>query len=126
MSKLSFLLLIFSSLVIPEIDGKQFEKCELAKILKAAGFKDLQKWMCILFKESSFRTHAAHFNEGGPNPGSTDYGLFQFNSGTTCLQGQAGGDCNIDCNSKFDFKNKFLNLSNTVTEYNFQNWSMTT
>lgn len=60
--------------------------------------------VCLVEAESSGNTAA----KGGPNTdGSYDYGLFQINNRYWCKDGSAGGECHIDCNSKFQ---NFINI----------------
>lgn len=80
--------------------GKIFTKCELAKKLSDTFARDkLADWNCLVKHESSY-------NSGRRSPknrnGSYDYGIFQINDKYWCKVGEAGGDCNIDCNSKLN------------------------
>lgn len=78
--------------------GKIFTRCELAKKLSATFARDkLADWNCLVKHESSYNSGV----RGRQNKnGSYDYGIFQINDKYWCKVGQAGGDCNIDCNSK--------------------------
>lgn len=54
--------------------------------------------ICLVKHESGFRSHI----KGRINRNkSYDWGLFQINDKYWCKVGKAGGDCNIDCNSKY-------------------------
>lgn len=99
-------------------NAKTFTKCELAKKLDSSGIsrsslpdckiKKKKKFsflliniligICHVQHESSFQTH----RKGRQNRNkSYDWGIFQINDKYWCKVGKAGGDCNIDCNSKY-------------------------
>jgi lysozyme C len=85
--------------------GKTFGKCELAKKLSATFARNkLADWNCLVKHESSYNSGV----RGRQNKnGSYDYGIFQINDKYWCKVGQAGGDCNIDCNSKWNCKSEW-------------------
>lgn len=54
--------------------------------------------ICLVQHESGFRSD----RKGRQNRNkSYDWGIFQINDKYWCKVGRAGGDCNIDCNSKY-------------------------
>ncbi|KAE8615537.1 hypothetical protein XENTR_v10008546 [Xenopus tropicalis] len=83
-------------------DGKLFERCELAGIMKKMGLDgyrgySLPNWVCTAFFESSFYTDRTNFNRGD---NSTDYGILQINSRWWCNDNKTPGShnaCNINC-----------------------------
>lgn len=94
---LLFLVAIMTSQLV---SGKIFTKCELAKKLSGTFPRNtLNDWNCLVKHESSY-------NSGRKSPkntnGSYDYGIFQINDKYWCKVGAKGGDCNMDCNSKFN------------------------
>ncbi|XP_035247403.1 lysozyme C-like [Anguilla anguilla] len=96
MRALVFLLLVAAA------SAKVFERCELAKTLKAAGMDgysgvSLGHWVCLARWESTYNTAATHRNTDG----STDYGIFQINSRWWCNDGMTNtaNGCNISCDS---------------------------
>lgn len=86
------------------LDGKQYERCELAKAMKILGLDgyrgySLPNWVCTAFYESSFNTNSVNFNRGD---NSTDYGILQINSRWWCNDyktPRAHNACNIDCSA---------------------------
>ncbi|VTJ84973.1 Hypothetical predicted protein [Marmota monax] len=64
------------------VQGKVYERCELARTLKRLGMDgyrgiSLANWVCLAKWESSYNTRATNYNPGDQ---STDYGIFQINS----------------------------------------------
>uniref|UniRef100_A0A1B0C8A8 lysozyme n=1 Tax=Lutzomyia longipalpis TaxID=7200 RepID=A0A1B0C8A8_LUTLO len=122
--KVLFVLLLIG--LVSKIESRKFTKCELLPIFLDEGFplEEFPDWLCVIQSESSFNSSAiggpnsngsfdwglfqseSAFNSsaiGGPNSnGSFDYGLFQINENYWCKVGQAGNDCNIDCNDLLD------------------------
>lgn len=90
------------------VNGKIFTRCELAKKLSGTFARStLADWNCLVKHESGYNSRA----KGARNRnGSYDYGIFQINDKYWCKVGSAGGDCNIDCNSKI--LKKFTKLLN--------------
>ncbi|KAB0403902.1 hypothetical protein E2I00_016994, partial [Balaenoptera physalus] len=95
--------LILGLLLLPvAVQGKIFERCELARTLKRLGldgFKgiSLANWVCLAKWESSYNTRATNYNPGSR---STDYGIFQINSRYWCNDGKtprAVNGCQIRC-----------------------------
>ncbi|CAI9544250.1 unnamed protein product [Staurois parvus] len=92
-------------LTIALVDGKLYEKCELAKAMKILGLDgyrgySLPNWVCTAFYESSFHTDNINFN---PGDNSTDYGILQINSRWWCNDyktPRAHNACKIDCSGK--------------------------
>ncbi|XP_076967496.1 lysozyme C, intestinal isozyme-like [Tamandua tetradactyla] len=90
-------LLLFSATV----QGKKFERCELARALKKLGldgYKEisLSNWMCLVRWESGYNTGTTNYNRNR----STDYGIFQINSQYWCNDGKtprAINNCGISC-----------------------------
>uniref|UniRef100_A0A8D2KQ73 lysozyme n=1 Tax=Urocitellus parryii TaxID=9999 RepID=A0A8D2KQ73_UROPR len=63
------------------VQGKVYERCELARTLKRLGMDgyrgiSLANWVCLAKWESSYNTRATNYNPGDQ---STDYGIFQIN-----------------------------------------------
>ncbi|XP_069485465.1 lysozyme C [Ambystoma mexicanum] len=102
------------ALALPAARGKVFERCELARTLRAMGLDgyrgySLPNWVCAAFYESRFNTQATNFN---PGDGSTDYGILQINSHWWCQDGKTPGwhnACKMSCT---DFLQD--DLTNTV------------
>jgi hypothetical protein len=112
MAKVTLLFLAFFCLTIEQNSAKKFTIGELARVMFKNNFpKDaLPDWMCLVEHESLFNSRA----KGGPNDdGSYDYGIFQINSRYWCQPGKRGGECNIECESKFIFIN-FHFLKNLI------------
>uniref|UniRef100_A0A8C9B5C1 lysozyme n=1 Tax=Phocoena sinus TaxID=42100 RepID=A0A8C9B5C1_PHOSS len=84
------------------VQGKTFERCELARTLKRLGLDgykgvSLANWMCLARWESSYNTQATNYNPGSR---STDYGIFQINSRYWCNDGKTPGAhnaCRMPC-----------------------------
>ncbi|XP_062059237.1 lysozyme C-like [Lepus europaeus] len=84
------------------VQGKIYERCELARTLKSLGLDgykgvSLANWMCLTKWESSYNTQATNYNPGDQ---STDYGIFQINSRYWCDDGKTPGAvnaCHIPC-----------------------------
>ncbi|KAI4586692.1 hypothetical protein MJG53_004479 [Ovis ammon polii x Ovis aries] len=98
-------LLILGLLVLSvAVQGKKFERCELARTLKKfglAGYKgvSLANWMCLAYGESRYNTQAINYNPGSK---STDYGIFQINSKWWCNDGKtpkAVNGCGVSCSA---------------------------
>ncbi|XP_004583074.2 lysozyme C [Ochotona princeps] len=98
-------LLILGMLLLSNtIQGKVFERCELAKTLKKFGMDgykgiSLPNWMCLAKWESSYNTKATNYNPGDK---STDYGIFQINSRYWCNDGKTPKSvnaCHIPCSA---------------------------
>ncbi|XP_076875768.1 lysozyme C-like [Brachyhypopomus gauderio] len=77
-----------------------FERCELARTLKAAGMDvstnaSLADWVCLTKHESNYNTQALNHNRDG----STDYGIFQINNRYWCSDGKfpSHNICKISC-----------------------------
>ncbi|XP_048661202.1 lysozyme C isoform X1 [Marmota marmota marmota] len=85
------------------VQGKVYERCELARTLKRLGMDgyrgiSLANWVCLAKWESSYNTRATNYNPGDQ---STDYGIFQINSHYWCNDGKtprAVNACGISCN----------------------------
>ncbi|KAL7847107.1 hypothetical protein SRHO_G00220870 [Serrasalmus rhombeus] len=87
-------------LLVAVASAKVFDRCELARTLKAAGmsgFKNvsLADWVCTAYAESGYNTQATNRNTDG----STDYGIFQINNRWWCSNGQfpSYNSCRISC-----------------------------
>ncbi|XP_024592798.1 lysozyme C [Neophocaena asiaeorientalis asiaeorientalis] len=86
------------------VQGKTFERCELARTLKRLGLDgykgvSLANWMCLARWESSYNTQATNYNRGSR---STDYGIFQINSRYWCNDGKTPGAhnaCRMPCSA---------------------------
>uniref|UniRef100_A0A2I2ZH58 Lysozyme C n=1 Tax=Gorilla gorilla gorilla TaxID=9595 RepID=A0A2I2ZH58_GORGO len=84
------------------VQGKVFERCELARTLKRLGMDgyrgiSLANWMCLAKWESGYNTRATNYNAGDR---STDYGIFQINSRYWCNDGKTPGAvnaCHLSC-----------------------------
>ena len=97
--KTSILIALTAVTIFQQVaDCKIFSKCELVKTFtKTLPRENLADWNCLVKYESSYNSGI----KGKQNKnGSFDYGIFQINDKYWCKVGQAGGDCNIDCNSK--------------------------
>uniref|UniRef100_A0A8C9JCU4 lysozyme n=1 Tax=Panthera tigris altaica TaxID=74533 RepID=A0A8C9JCU4_PANTA len=102
MKALLFLGLLLLSVTV---QGKIFQRCELARTLKKLGmdgFKgvSLATWMCVAKWESDYNTRATNYNPGSR---STDYGIFQINSRYWCNDGKtprAENACHVSCSGK--------------------------
>uniref|UniRef100_A0A8C9HM86 Lysozyme C n=1 Tax=Piliocolobus tephrosceles TaxID=591936 RepID=A0A8C9HM86_9PRIM len=108
------------------VQGKIFERCELAKTLKKLGLDDykgvsLANWVCLAKWESGYNTEATNYNPGDE---STDYGIFQINSRYWCNNGKTPGAvdaCHISCSGwhgKSTVKAKMSVSMLKVVEYN--------
>ncbi|KAJ8392751.1 hypothetical protein AAFF_G00072350 [Aldrovandia affinis] len=92
MRALVFLLLVAATA------AKTFERCELARKLKASGMSGYQgaslgDWVCLVKWESDYRTDAYQYGSDGPV-----YGLFQINGRWWCNDGSGSPNaCNIPC-----------------------------
>ncbi|XP_063066630.1 lysozyme C II-like [Engraulis encrasicolus] len=90
-------------LVVAVASAKVFDRCELARTLKAAGMDGyygatVADWVCLSKWESSYNTQAVNHNTDKDH--STDYGIFQINSKWWCNDGKtsrAKNACNINC-----------------------------
>ncbi|XP_047598676.1 lysozyme C [Lutra lutra] len=99
MKALLLLGILFLSVIV---QGKIFERCELARTLKGLGLGgyrgvSLANWMCLAKWESNYNTKATNYN---PRSQSTDYGIFQINSRYWCNDGKtprAVNACGIPC-----------------------------
>ncbi|XP_017657115.1 lysozyme C isoform X1 [Nannospalax galili] len=86
------------------VQGKVYERCELARSLKRHGMDgyrgiSLANWVCLARWESSYNTQAQNYNPGSQ---STDYGIFQINSRYWCNDGKtprAVNGCRIPCSA---------------------------
>uniref|UniRef100_A0A8C8YKL9 Lysozyme C n=1 Tax=Prolemur simus TaxID=1328070 RepID=A0A8C8YKL9_PROSS len=84
------------------VQGKIYERCELARTMKRQGMDgyrgiSLANWMCLARWESNYNTRATNYNPGDQ---STDYGIFQINSRYWCNDGKtprAVNACGIPC-----------------------------
>ncbi|XP_034972602.1 lysozyme C, milk isozyme-like [Zootoca vivipara] len=100
------LVLTLFCLLISVKEGKVFEKCELAALLKQHGLDQyhgisLADWICTAYHESKYESSAV----GPPNTdGSQDYGVFQINSRYWCdnQQGETANGCRISCSAFTD------------------------
>ncbi|KAB0378834.1 hypothetical protein FD755_010412 [Muntiacus reevesi] len=90
------LLILGLLLLSVAVQGKKFQRCELARTLKRFGL-DGYKGMCLTYGESRYNTHVTNYNPGSK---STDYGLFQINSKWWCNDGKtprATNGCGVSC-----------------------------
>ncbi|XP_069908715.1 lysozyme C-like [Oryctolagus cuniculus] len=96
------LLILGLLLLSTTVQGKIYERCELARTLKKLGLDgykgvSLANWMCLTKWESGYNTQATNYNPGDK---STDYGIFQINSRYWCNDGKtprAVNACHIPC-----------------------------
>uniref|UniRef100_G3MMW7 lysozyme n=1 Tax=Amblyomma maculatum TaxID=34609 RepID=G3MMW7_AMBMU len=74
--------------------GRKFTFCSLAKELRRHGIprNQIPNWVCLVNSESGMNTKATNRNKNG----STDYGLFQINSGYWCSPGPHN-ICRVKC-----------------------------
>ncbi|KAG6921422.1 sperm acrosome associated 5 [Chelydra serpentina] len=80
--------------------AKIFTRCELAQRLQDSGMDgyegySLANWLCLAFYASGFDTAAVGANADG----SSDYGIFQINSGWWCQDTQSPSEnlCHLRC-----------------------------
>ncbi|KAB0378159.1 hypothetical protein FD755_009737 [Muntiacus reevesi] len=110
------LLILGLLLLSATVQGKKFERCELARTLKRlglAGYRgvSLANWMCLARWESNYNTRATNYNRGNK---STDYGIFQINSRWWCNDGKtpkAVNACRIPCSAMC------FNIKEIVTKF---------
>ncbi|DAA29816.1 TPA: lysozyme-like [Bos taurus] len=91
------LLILGLLLLSVPVQGKVFERCELAKTLKRLGMDgfrgvSLANWLCLTKWESSYNTKATNYN---PSNESTDYGIYQINSKWWCKTPKAVDGCPV-------------------------------
>ncbi|XP_072319243.1 lysozyme C-like [Eucyclogobius newberryi] len=92
--------LVLLVLLCAVAQGKVFDRCDWARLLKSRGMHNFQRvsladWVCLTEHESHYNTRATNRNTDG----STDYGIFQINSKYWCKDGgvsRANG-CGINC-----------------------------
>uniref|UniRef100_E1BG16 lysozyme n=2 Tax=Bos TaxID=9903 RepID=E1BG16_BOVIN len=80
------------------VQGKVFERCELARTLKKLGldgYKGVR--LCLTKWESSYNTKATNYN---PSNESTDYGIYQINSKWWCKTPKAVDGCPVSHSTK--------------------------
>ncbi|MXQ96323.1 hypothetical protein E5288_WYG020603 [Bos mutus] len=98
------LLIVGLLLLSVAVQGKKFQRCELARTLKKLGLDgyrgvSLANWVCLARWESNYNTRATNYNRGDK---STDYGIFQINSRWWCNDGKtpkAVNACRIPCSA---------------------------
>ncbi|XP_008064819.1 lysozyme C [Carlito syrichta] len=98
------LLILGLVLLSVTVQGKKWERCALARELKAKGMDNyagvsLADWMCLSKWESDYNTRATNYNPGDK---STDYGIFQINSHYWCEDGKTPKSvnaCGIPCSA---------------------------
>ncbi|XP_057599115.1 lysozyme C-like [Hippopotamus amphibius kiboko] len=98
------LLILGLLLLSVAVQGKIYERCELARTLKMLGLDgyrgvSLANWVCLAYWESHYNTQATNYN---PGDRSTDYGIFQINSHYWCNDGKTPGavnGCGILCSA---------------------------
>ncbi|XP_043743436.1 lysozyme C, intestinal isozyme [Cervus elaphus] len=98
------LLILGLLLLSVAVQGKKFQRCELARTLKRFGLDgykgvSLADWMCLTYGESRYNTQVTNYNPGSK---STDYGLFQINSKWWCNDGKtprATNGCGVSCSA---------------------------
>ena len=102
---------ILALVIINNSEAKVFSKCEFARTMLNAGFSkaSLPNWVCLVKAESNFNSRVK-----GPrnSNGSYDWGIFQINDKYWCRVGSKGGDCNQNCNSKFNIRGRSLIMFN--------------
>ncbi|MCJ8742625.1 hypothetical protein PDJAM_G00084310 [Pangasius djambal] len=88
-------------LLLAVATAKVYERCELARLMKANGMAGYQgislaNWVCLAKHESDYNTRAMNHNTDG----STDYGIFQINNRWWCSNGvfHSANGCKIACN----------------------------
>eukprot|EP00062_Callorhinchus_milii_P026953 gi/632989678/ref/XP_007883776.1/ PREDICTED: LOW QUALITY PROTEIN: lysozyme C-1-like [Callorhinchus milii] len=95
------------SLLFLVASAKIYDRCVLARQLKAAGLDGLRgyslpNWICMVQHESSYNTRAINRNRRLGRVVSTGYGLFQINSRYWCDDGIKPGGinmCRINCSA---------------------------
>ncbi|XP_077185553.1 lysozyme C, milk isozyme-like isoform X2 [Paroedura picta] len=95
-----FLLLLFFAFWTVAVRAKIYERCELVKELEdheMDGYQSysLANWVCLAFYGSSFDTETVTHNKDG----TSDFGIFQINSGWWCADEDTTSDnlCDISC-----------------------------
>ncbi|KAL2100245.1 hypothetical protein ACEWY4_004639 [Coilia grayii] len=88
-------------LLVAVASAKMYERCELARALKADGMDghgtSLSGWVCLAYHESRFHTDAKN---SANSDGSTDYGIFQINNRWWCTDGKWNNNgCGISCSA---------------------------
>uniref|UniRef100_A0A4W2ILR3 lysozyme n=1 Tax=Bos indicus x Bos taurus TaxID=30522 RepID=A0A4W2ILR3_BOBOX len=84
------------------VQGKKFERCELARTLRRYGldgYKGVSLANCKLTLLHPFK-QLARFTNYNPGSKSTDYGIFQINSKWWCNDGKtpkAVNGCGVSC-----------------------------
>ncbi|XP_067848349.1 lysozyme C-2-like [Heptranchias perlo] len=103
-------ILLVLNLLLVATSAKIFQRCELARILKAHGLDgfhgySLANWLCVAYGESVFDTQAIkHYRNDGIMI-STNYGIFQINSRLWCNDDMTEFSknlCGINCHSLLD------------------------
>ncbi|XP_077024086.1 alpha-lactalbumin [Tamandua tetradactyla] len=100
---MSFISLLLVGILFPDIQAKQFTKCELSQMLKDIdGYRNipLTEWICTIFHSSGFDTQTIVNNNG-----STEYGLFQISNNDWCTDNEnphSRNICGIACNKLLD------------------------
>uniref|UniRef100_A0A8C6TQG2 lysozyme n=1 Tax=Neogobius melanostomus TaxID=47308 RepID=A0A8C6TQG2_9GOBI len=94
---------VFLLLCAVAVQGKVFERCEWARLLKRSGMDNyygvsLKDWVCLTEHESNYNTKAINNIN---TDGSTDYGIFQINSRYWCRDGgvNSANGCGISCSA---------------------------
>ncbi|KAM7244416.1 hypothetical protein CapIbe_005024 [Capra ibex] len=112
------------------VQGKKFQRCELARTLKKLGLDgykgvSLANWLCLTKWESSYNTKATNYN---PSSENTDYGIFQINSKWWCNDGKTpkavdgchvsrSGLCLTKWESSYNTKTTNYNPNSESTDY---------
>ncbi|XP_037609028.1 lysozyme C-like [Sebastes umbrosus] len=86
-------------LLVAVASAKVYERCELARVLKANGMDGyygttVADWVCLSKWESNYNTRAYNYIKGD---GSSDYGIFQINSRYWCHDGPTSKGCGYHC-----------------------------
>ncbi|MED6253989.1 hypothetical protein ATANTOWER_011169 [Ataeniobius toweri] len=92
--------LVFLLLAAVLVEGKVFERCAWARMMKSSGMDgyrgiSLANWVCLTKWESGYNTSAVNHNRDK----STDYGIFQINSRWWCndTRIKTANGCRIMC-----------------------------
>lgn len=92
------ILAILALAALSAVSAKEFERCELANLMAKEGFKDLDKWFCLMMGNNA-TDGIIEIRDGGI-PKYRYFGIFAIKEGANCELGKPGGLCNKDCIGK--------------------------
>lgn len=98
---LLFITSVYFSITI--IQGRVYDRFDLAQELYAYGFSNITLWMCIMYEISGKYDTSFNDREHPSDEGGFGYGIFQLYDPYWCLpRPEGGGGCKIDCNKFLD------------------------